>query len=342
MVIKVAINGFGRIGRLLYRAALETGTEINFGVVNDLTQPEILKNLLKRDSTHGELPFDVELDGDTIITKKNGKIKNKLKVISQPSPEKLPWKELDVYLAVESTGRFRNREGASKHLRAGAKKVLVSAPMSPLTDADLTVVYGVNDNLYKPEEHNIISLSSCTTNCITPVAKILNENFGIKTALMNTIHAVTNDQRLLDMQHKDLRRARSALINIIPTTTGATSAATQVLPELKGKLDGLALRVPIPTGSIADLTVVLNKKVTKKEVNNAFKEASEKDLKGILAYTEEPIVSSDIIHNPNSAIIDGLSTIVKDNLIKVLVWYDNEWGYSVKMVKMIEKICKMK
>jgi len=339
--MKVAINGFGRIGRLLYRAALETGTEIDFAVVNDLTDAKTLAHLLKQDSTHGSLPFDVELDGNTIITKEDGVVKNKLTVISQPNPEELPWGEMGVYLVVESTGRFRDREGASKHLKAGAKKVLVSAPMRPATAADLTVVYGVNDNLYDPEKHHVISLASCTTNCVAPVAKVLNDNFGIEKALMNTIHAVTNDQRLLDMQHRDLRRARSALINVIPTTTGAAVAATLALPELTGRMNGLALRVPVPTGSIVDLTAILKKEVTVEEVNAAFKKAAENELKGILAYTEEPIVSSDVIHNPNSAIVDGLSTMVIGNLVKVLAWYDNEWGYSVKMVRMIEKICSM-
>ena len=339
--MKVAINGFGRIGRLLYRAALETGTEIDFAVVNDLTDAKTLGSLLKRDSTHGPLPFDVEVEGNTIITKKDGVVKNRLTVISQPDPAKLPWKDMDIYLVVESTGRFRDREGASKHLQAGAKKVLVSAPMKPATAADLTVVYGVNDDQYDPEKHNIISLASCTTNCVSPVAKVLNDNFGIERALMNTVHAVTNDQRLLDMQHRDLRRARSALINIIPTTTGAAVAATLTLPELKGKMNGLALRVPVPTGSIVDLTAVLKREVTVEEVNAAFKKAAETELNGVLAYSDEPLVSSDIIHNPNSAIVDGLSTMVIGNLVKVLAWYDNEWGYSVKMVRMIEKICSM-
>jgi len=341
LVMKVAINGFGRIGRLLYRAALETGTEIDFAVVNDLTDAKTLGSLLKRDSTHGPLPFDVEVEDNTIITKKDGVVKNRLTVISQPDPAKLPWKDMDIYLVVESTGRFRDREGASKHLQAGAKKVLVSAPMKPATAADLTVVYGVNDDQYDPEKHNIISLASCTTNCVSPVAKVLNDNFGIERALMNTVHAVTNDQRLLDMQHRDLRRARSALINVIPTTTGAAVAATLTLPELKGRMNGLALRVPVPTGSIVDLTAVLKREVTVEEVNAAFKKAAETELKGVLAYSDEPLVSSDIIHNPNSAIVDGLSTMVIGNLVKVLAWYDNEWGYSVKMVRMIEKICSM-
>ncbi len=340
-MVNVAINGFGRIGRLLYRAALETEVDVNFVAVNDLTDAKTLAFLLKHDTVHGVLPFDVEVEDDSILIKKDGSVKHELKVISEPDPAKLPWKDLDVYLAVESTGRFRDRESASKHLQAGAKKVLVSAPMRPAKSADLTVVYGVNDDKYDPEKHNIISLASCTTNCVAPVAKVLNDKFGVEKALMNTVHAFTNDQRLLDMQHRDLRRARSAAMNIIPTTTGAAVAATLALPELEGKMNGLALRVPVPDVSIVDLTAVLKREVTKEEVNAAFKEAAEGELKGILAYTEEPLVSSDFIHNPHSAIVDGLSTMVIGNLVKVIAWYDNEWGYSVKMAWMIEKICKM-
>jgi glyceraldehyde 3-phosphate dehydrogenase len=342
MAVKVAINGFGRIGRLLYRAALETGTEIDFAVVNDLTDAKTLAHLLKYDTVHGKLPFDVEAKDDTLIIKENGRVKQELKVLAEPDPAKLPWKEMDIYLVVESTGRFRKREDAAKHLQAGAKKVLVSAPMRPATSADLTVVYGVNDDKYDPENHHIISLASCTTNCVSPVAKVLNDRFGIKAGLMTTVHAVTNDQRLLDMQHRDMRRTRSAAFNMIPTTTGAAVAATLTLPELEGKMNGMALRVPIPNVSIVDFVAVLEKEVTKEEVNAAFKEAAEKELKGILDYSEEPLVSSDIIHNPYSAIVDGLSTMVIGNLVKVLAWYDNEWGYSVKMVRMIEKICRMK
>ncbi len=334
--MKVAINGFGRIGRLLYRAALETKTDIDFAVVNDLTDAKTLAHLLKHDTTHGPLPFDVTVKNGNLIV--NGQ---KLTVLAQRDPAKLPWKQMGVYLTVESTGRFRKREDAAKHLQAGAKKVLVSAPMSPAKSADLTVVYGVNDDKYDPKSHHIISLASCTTNCVTPVAKVLNDRFGIKAGLMTTIHAVTNDQRLLDMQHRDLRRARSAAFNMIPTTTGAAVAATLTLPELEGRMNGLALRVPIPDGSIVDFVTTLKRDVTKEEVNAAFKEAAQKELKGILDYSEEPLVSSDIIHNPYSAIVDGLSTMVIGNLIKVLAWYDNEWGYSVKMVRMIEKICKM-
>lgn len=334
-MVKVAINGFGRIGRLLYRAALETKTDIDFAVVNDLTDAKTLAHLLKHDTAHGPTAFDVKVKDNTIIA--GGQ---KLTVLAQPDPAKLPWKDMGVYLAVESTGRFRKKEDAAKHLQAGAKKVLVSAPMSPATSADLTVVYGVNDDKYDPKKHHIISLASCTTNCVSPVAKVLNDKFGIKAGLMTTVHAVTNDQRLLDMQHSDLRRARSAAFNMIPTTTGAAVAATLTLPELEGRMNGLALRVPIPTVSIVDFVATLKKEATVDEVNAAFKEAAKGKLKGILEYSEEPLVSSDLIHNPYSAIIDGQLTMVIGNLVKVLAWYDNEWGYSVKMVRMIEKICK--
>ena len=336
MATKVAINGFGRIGRLLYRAALETKTDIDFAVVNDLTDAKTLAHLLKHDTVHGPLPFNVKVKDNTIIA--GGQ---KLTILAQPDPAKLPWKKMGVYLAVESTGRFRKKEDAAKHLQAGAKKVLVSAPMSPAPSADLTVVYGVNDDKYDPKKHHIISLASCTTNCVSPVAKVLNDRFGIKAGLMTTVHSVTNDQRLLDMQHKDLRRARSAAFNMIPTTTGAAVAATLTLPELEGRMNGLALRVPTPNVSIVDFVTTLKRKVTKEEVNAAFKEAARKELKGILDYSEEPLVSSDLIHNPYSAIVDGLSTMVIGDLVKVLAWYDNEWGYSVKMVRMTEKICRM-
>jgi len=335
-MVNAAINGFGRIGRLLYRAAFETDADINFVAVNDLTDAKTLAHLLKNDTVHGKFPFDVTVKGSSLIV--DGK---ELKILAQPDPAKLPWKEMDVYVVVESTGRFRTRDAAAKHLEAGAEKVLVSAPMSPATSADLTVVYGVNDNLYDPEKHKIMSLASCTTNCLAPVSKVLNDTFGVTKALMTTIHAVTNDQRLLDMQHKDLRRARSAAFNMIPTTTGAAKAVGLALPVLNGKLNGMAIRVPTPDVSIIDLVAVLNKETTKEEVNAAFKNAADGSLKGILDYSEEPLVSSDLIHNPNSAIIDGTLTMVMGNLVKVLAWYDNEWGYSVKMVRMIEKICKM-
>ena len=333
---KVAINGFGRIGRLLYRAAIETKADIDFVAVNDLTDSRMLAHLLRNDTVHGKSPFEVTAKDNTLIV--DGK---RLQVLAQPDPAKLPWKDMGVYLAVESTGRFRARESAAKHLQSGAQKVLVSAPMSPAKSADLTVVFGVNDNQYDPKKHNIISLASCTTNCVAPVAKVLNDNFGIKAGLMTTVHSVTNDQRLLDMQHRDLRRARSAAFNMIPTTTGAAVAATLILPELEGRLNGMSIRVPIPDVSIVDLVATLDKAVTKEAVNAAFEKAARTELNGVLEYSEAPLVSSDLIHNPNSAIIDGLSTMVAGNLVKVLAWYDNEWGYSVKMVRMIEKICKM-
>jgi glyceraldehyde 3-phosphate dehydrogenase len=336
MAINVAINGFGRIGRLLYRAAIETKADINFVAVNDLTDAKMLAHLLQNDTVHGKAPFDIKAKEGALIV--NGK---ELKILAQPDPAKLPWKEMNVYLAIESTGRFRTREAASKHLQAGAKKVLVSAPMSPANSADITLVLGVNDDKYDHNKDNIISLASCTTNAVAPVAKVLNDKFGVKAGLMTTTHAVTNDQRLLDMQHKDFRRARSAAFNLVPTTTGAAVAATLALPELAGKMNGLALRVPTPDVSIIDFVATLGREVTKEEVNAAFKAAAEGELKGILDYTEKPMVSSDYIHNPYSSIVDGLSTMVIGNLVKVLSWYDNEWGYSVKMVRMAEKICKI-
>jgi len=335
-MVNAAINGFGRIGRLLYRAALEENADIDFVAVNDLTDAKTLAHLLKNDTVHGKAPFDVKVKGSSLIV--DGK---ELKIIAEPEPSKLPWKDMDVYVAVESTGRFRTKEAAGKHLTAGAKKVLVSAPMSPAASADLTVVYGVNDNLYDPKKHNIMSLASCTTNCLAPVAKVLNENFGIEKGLMTTVHALTNDQRLLDMQHSDLRRARAAPFNMIPTSTGAASAVGLALPMLNGKLNGISLRVPLPDVSIVDLVAVLKKEATVEEINAALKKAANGKLKGILSYSEEPLVSSDIIHNNNSAIIDGQLTMTIGNLVKVFAWYDNEWGYSVKMARMIEKICKM-
>jgi glyceraldehyde 3-phosphate dehydrogenase len=335
-MVNAAINGFGRIGRLLYRAALEENADINFVAVNDLTDAKTLAHLLKNDTVHGKFPFSVEVKGSSLIV--DGK---ELKILAEPDPAKLPWKDLDVYVAVESTGRFRTKEAAGKHLTAGATKVLVSAPMSPAASADLTIVYGVNDNLYDPNKHSIMSLASCTTNCLAPVAKVLNENFGVEKGLMTTVHAVTNDQRLLDMQHKDLRRARSAAFNMIPTSTGAAVAVGLALPMLNGKLNGISLRVPLPDVSIVDLVAVLKKEATADEINAALKKAAAGTLKGVLAYSEEPLVSSDLINNNNSAIIDGQLTMTIGNLVKVFAWYDNEWGYSVKMARMIEKICKM-
>ncbi|MEM3626795.1 MAG: type I glyceraldehyde-3-phosphate dehydrogenase [Candidatus Bathyarchaeia archaeon] len=331
MAVRVAINGFGRIGRLLYRAAIERNANIDFVAVNDVADAKTLAHLLKYDSVHGPFKADVQVKDNNIIV--NGK---ELKVLSQKDPAMLPWKDLDVYLAVESTGLFTKREDAAKHLQAGAKKVLISAPAE---NPDITIVLGVNHDKYDHDKHNILSNASCTTNCVVPCVKVLHENFGVKAGLMTTAHAYTNDQRIMDLVHRDLRRARAGAINIIPTTTGAARASALVFPELKGKIDGIALRVPVPNVSIVDLTAVLEKNVTKEEVNGAFKKAAEGPLKGIMEYTEEPIVSTDVNHTSYSAVIDGLSTmVVAGNLVKVLAWYDNEWGFSCRMVELIELI----
>jgi glyceraldehyde 3-phosphate dehydrogenase len=331
MAIKAAINGFGRIGRLLFRAATERKANIDFVAVNDLAPPETLAHLLRNDSVHGHPPFKVKAEPNTIVV--DGK---PIKVLSERDPAKLPWKDLGVYLAVESTGLFREREKANWHLQAGAKKVLISAPAK---GPDITVVLGVNHEKYDPTNHNIISNASCTTNCVSPVAKVLNDNFQLKKALMTTTHAYTNDQRIQDLVHKDLRRGRAAAVSIIPTSTGAAVAATLVLPELSGKMNGLALRVPTPNVSIVDLTAILGKSTTAEEINNAFKTATEGPLKGIMDYTEEPLVSVDFNHNPYSATIDGKSTmVIHGDMTKVLAWYDNEWGFSCRMVELIELI----
>ncbi|MDH7477324.1 MAG: type I glyceraldehyde-3-phosphate dehydrogenase [Candidatus Bathyarchaeota archaeon] len=331
MAIRVAINGFGRIGRLLYRAAIERNANIDFVAINDITDAKTLAHLLKYDSVHGKFNADVQVKDNSLIV--NGK---ELKVLMQKDPAMLPWKDLDVYLAVESTGLFTKREDAAKHLQAGAKKVLISAPAE---NPDITIVLGVNQDQYDHKKHNILSNASCTTNCVVPCVKVLHENFGVKAGLMTTAHAYTNDQRIQDLVHRDLRRARAGAINIIPTTTGAARASALVFPELKGKIDGIALRVPVPNVSIVDLTAVLEKNVTKEEVNAAFKKAAEGPLKGIMEYTEEPIVSTDINHTSYSAVVDGLSTmVVAGNLVKVLAWYDNEWGFSCRMVELIELI----
>jgi glyceraldehyde 3-phosphate dehydrogenase len=333
MPIKVGINGFGRIGRLLFRAAIERKANIEFMAVNDIADSRTLAHLLKYDSVHGRAPFPVEAEKDAITV--NGK---RILTLAQRDPAQLPWKNLDVYLAVESTGLFTDREKASAHLTAGAKKVLISAPAK---NPDATIVMGVNHQTYDPEKHNILSNASCTTNCVAPVAKVLHENFGLKQALMTTAHAYTNDQRIQDLVHPDLRRARAGAINIIPTTTGAAVAATLVLPELKGRMNGIALRVPVPNVSIVDLTCVLEKNTTKEEINAAFKKAAEGPLKGILTYTEDPVVSTDFNHSTYSAAFDAQSTMVLGgNFIKVLAWYDNEWGFSCRMVELIELVGK--
>jgi glyceraldehyde 3-phosphate dehydrogenase len=331
MAIKIAINGFGRIGRLLLRAGIERNANIDFVAVNDITDAKTLAHLLKYDSVHGRAPFPVEAEKDAIVVK--GK---RVRALAQRDPSQLPWKDLDVYLAVESTGLFTDREKAAMHLQAGAKKVLISAPAK---NPDITIVMGVNDDKYDHEKHNILSNASCTTNCVAPVAKVLHENFGLKTGLMTTAHAYTNDQRIQDLVHADLRRARAGAINIIPTTTGAAVAATLVLPELSGRMNGIALRVPVPNVSIVDLTCLLEKNTTKEEINAAFKKAAEGPLKGILEYTEDPVVSSDFNHSTFSAVFDAQSTMVLGgNFVKVLAWYDNEWGFSCRMVELIELI----
>jgi glyceraldehyde 3-phosphate dehydrogenase len=333
MAIKVAINGFGRIGRLLFRAAIERNANIDFEAVNDITDAKTLAHLLKYDSVHGRAPFPVEAEKDAILVK--GK---RIRTLAQRDPSQLPWKDLDVYLAVESTGLFTDREKAMMHQQAGAKKVLISAPAK---NPDITIVMGVNDDKYDHEKHNILSNASCTTNCVAPVAKVLHESFGLKTGLMTTAHAYTNDQRIQDLVHSDLRRARAGAINIIPTTTGAAVAATLVLPELSGRMNGIALRVPVPNVSIVDLTCVLEKSTTKEEINAAFKKAAEGPLKNILEYTEDPVVSSDFNHSTYSAVFDAQSTMVLGgNFVKVLAWYDNEWGFSCRMVELIELIGK--
>jgi glyceraldehyde 3-phosphate dehydrogenase len=333
MAIKVAINGFGRIGRLLFRAAIEREANIDFLAVNDITDAKTLAHLLKYDSIHGRFNADVQVNGTNLTV--NGK---ELKVLSQRDPTQLPWKDLGVYLAVESTGLFTEREGASKHLKAGAKKVLISAPAK---NPDATIVLGVNQDTYDHSKHNIISNASCTTNCVAPVAKVLHENFGVDRALMLTAHAYTNDQRVTDMVHRDLRRARAAALNIIPTTTGAAYAVGLVIPELAGRINGIALRVPVPDVSIVDLTTLLKKSVTRESVNAAFKNAAEGSLKGILEYTEEPIVSTDVLHSTFSGIFDAFGTMVSgNNFVKVLAWYDNEWAFSYRMVEQIELIGK--
>jgi glyceraldehyde 3-phosphate dehydrogenase len=335
MAIKVGINGFGRIGRLLYRAAIERNANIDFVAINDLADSKTNAHLLKYDSIHGRFPGTVEAQPDKLVV--NGK---PLKVLSQRDPAQLPWKDLGVYLAVESTGLFTDREGASKHLQAGAKKVLISAPAK---NPDVTIVLGVNEKTYDPEKHNILSNASCTTNCLAPVSKVLADNFGLEKAFMTTCHSYTNDQKVQDLVHKDLRRARAAAINIIPTSTGAAKAIGEVLPACSGKMNGISLRVPTPDVSIVDLTAVLGKEVTAEDINAAMKKASEGPLKGIMDYTEDPIVSSDVLHTTVSAVFDAQSTMVmgnKSNFVKVLAWYDNEWGFSNRMVEFIELVGK--
>jgi len=327
MAIKVGINGFGRIGRNVVRAALNN-PEIEFVAVNDLTDTKTLAHLTKYDSVLGSLPEEVKADGDSIIIGNR-----KIKVFAVKDPAELDWSSLGVQVVVESTGRFTDAKDASKHLRGTVRKVIISAPAK---DEDITLVLGVNDGMYDPAKHNIISNASCTTNCLGPVAKVLHETFGIVKGSMTTIHSYTNDQNVLDFPHKDLRRARAAALNMIPTTTGAAKAIGLVLPELKGKLDGYAMRVPTPDVSVVDVVVVTGKKTSEKEVNAALKAAAEGPLKGILGYTEDPVVSTDMLRNSNSSIVDaGMTKVVDGDLVKVVSWYDNEWGYSCRVNDLI-------
>lgn len=326
MATRVGINGFGRIGRNYLRALLASGADLEIVAVNDLSDPKGLAHLLKYDSVTGRLPQEVRVEGDTIIVGSQT-----IKVLAERDPANLGWGKLGVDIVIESTGRFTNAVDAKKHIEAGAKKVLISAPA---TGEDATFVIGVNEHLYDPANHHIISNASCTTNCLAPLAKVFNDTFGIKHGLMTTVHAYTADQNLQDGPHSDLRRARAAAINIVPSSTGAAKAIGLVLPELKGKLDGYALRVPVPTGSITDLTLVSNKDVTVDEIKAAYKAAAaEGPLKGILLYTEDEIVSSDIVTDPHSSIFDaGLVKVIDGNLVKISSWYDNEWGYSNRLV----------
>ncbi|MCB0281426.1 MAG: type I glyceraldehyde-3-phosphate dehydrogenase [Calditrichae bacterium] len=330
MSIRVAINGFGRIGRLVFKA-IQNDPNAEVVAINDLTDAKTLAHLLKYDSVHGRYPVPVSFDGDMLVAGDR-----KAKVIAERDPSKLPWGDLKIDVVVESTGVFRKREQIENHIKAGAKKVVLTVPAKD--SIDNTIVLGVNDEALKATD-KIVSNASCTTNCLAPVAKVLNDSFGIKRGLMTTIHGYTNDQVILDLPHSDLRRARAAAENIIPTTTGAAKAVGKVIPALNGKLDGGAMRVPVSDGSLVDLVVELEKSTTAEEINAAMKKAAEGPLKGILEYTEDPIVSSDIIDNPHSSIFDALSTTVMEgNFVKVMSWYDNEWGYSNRVVDLIKKI----
>jgi len=335
MGIKVGLNGFGRIGRAVLRIAQDKFPEdVEIVALNARATTETLVHLFKYDSCYGRLKGEVEIISNDEM-KVNGK---EIKIFRENDPSNLPWKELGVDIVIESTGIFKDREKAMKHIEAGAKKVIITAPGK---NEDITIVLGVNENEYNPKEHNIISNASCTTNCLAPFAKVLDDNFGIVRGLMTTVHSYTNDQRILDKTHKDLRRARAAAESIIPTTTGAAKAVAKVLPNLKGKLNGFALRVPTPTVSLTDLVCELKTKVTEEEINAAFKKAAEGEMKGVLGYSEEPLVSVDYKGDPRSSIVDGLSTMVlEDNMVKVVSWYDNEWGYSCRTVDLVNYVAK--
>src|SRR5213080_2941104 len=328
---RVGINGFGRIGRNFLLAHLERGGDFEIVAIDDLSDAKTMGHLLKYDSVLGQLDEDVEV-GDGVITAG----KTELKVLSEKDPAGLPWRDLDVELVIESTGFFTDREGAQKHLDAGAKKVVISAPA---TDPDVTIVLGVNDDTYDPEQHHIISNASCTTNCVAPLAKVLHDNFTVEQGFMTTIHAYTNDQQILDLPHKDLRRARAAAINLIPTSTGAARAIGLVLPELKGKVDGISVRAPVPTGSVTDLVVTLAKETNVEEINAAFKAAADNgSLAPYLEYSTEPLVSTDVVHSPASCTLDSELTMAQGSLAKVFGWYDNEWGYSCRLVDLVAKL----
>ncbi|HEX5566152.1 MAG TPA: type I glyceraldehyde-3-phosphate dehydrogenase [Streptomyces sp.] len=324
MTIRVGINGFGRIGRNYFRALLEQGADIEIVAVNDLGDTATTAHLLKYDTILGRLKAEVSHTDDTITVGSQT-----FKTMAERDPAALPWGELGADVVIESTGIFTKREDAAKHLEAGAKKVLISAPAK---NEDVTIVMGVNQDAYDPQKHHVISNASCTTNCVAPMAKVMDESFGIVRGMMTTVHAYTNDQRILDFPHRDLRRARAAAENIIPTSTGAAKATALVLPQLKGKLDGIAMRVPVPTGSVTDLVLEIDREVTKDEINAAFQKAAEGQLKGVLEYTEDPIVSSDIVNWPASCTFDSSLTMVQGKQVKIIGWYDNEWGYSNRLV----------
>ena len=328
MSVKVAINGFGRIGRNAFKIAVEQERNWEIVAINDLTDPKTLAHLLRYDSLYGRFPGEVVANENSIIV--NGK---EIKIFAERNPEDLPWKEMGVDIVIEATGIFRSKDQAMKHINAGAKKVIITAPAKK---EDITIVMGVNEKNYDPKNHHILSNASCTTNCLAPFAKVIDEKFGIRRGLMTTIHAFTNDQRILDLPHEDLRRARAASQSIIPTTTGAAEAVALVLPQLKGKLSGMAMRVPTPTVSVVDFVLETEKNTSVEEVNKALKEAAEGELKGILMFSEEPLVSMDYKQDPHSSIVDGLSTaVLGDNMVKIIAWYDNEWGYSVRIVDLV-------
>ena len=330
MAVKVGINGFGRIGRNFFRAARKQRAEIDFVAVNDITDSATLGHLLKYDSVHGRLDAEVAATGDGLEV--DGE---KLRVLAERDPASLPWKELGAEIVIESTGFFTDRENAQKHIEAGAQKVIISAPAK---GEDITLVLGVNQDDYDPATHHVISNASCTTNCVVPMASVLEESFGIDRALMTTCHAYTNDQNLLDLPHKDLRRGRAAAVNIVPSSTGAAKATSLAIPKLKGRMDGMAFRVPVPDGSVTDLVCILEREADAKEITAAFREAAEGRLSGILKYTDDPLVSSDVVGDPHSCVFDAELTMAIGNLVKVVGWYDNEWGYSNRLVELTELV----